>query len=219
MGEIYGFLAKGGLMMIPIGLGSVIALALFLERIWALRRQTIIPDGFVERLVEQVEAGNIAEARATCKGASNVPAARIAMRILDDPGLSPEDERTVAEEAGKKESSMLFRFIEALGTIASIEPLMGLLGTVFGMIRVFQQVVYSSGQGAVDPGKLANGIWMALLTTAAGLLVAIPTFVGYKYLVSRAEKLTMDLEESSMAILLAMKRSMGGRASGGGEKA
>jgi biopolymer transport protein ExbB len=214
MAEIYGFLAKGGLMMIPIGLGSVIALAIFLERIWALRRPAIVPDGFIERLVEQVEAGNISEARATCKGASGVPVARIAMRLLEDLTLSPEDERAVAEEAGKKESSSLFRFIEALGTIASIEPLMGLLGTVFGMIRVFQQVVYSSGQGAVDPGKLANGIWVALLTTAAGLLVAIPTYIAYKYLVGRAERLTMELEESAMNVHLAIKRAPGSVAGG-----
>lgn len=207
MAEIYTFLAKGGLMMIPIGLGSVIALAIFLERIWALRRPAIIPEGFVERLVEQVERGNVNEARATCKGASQVPVARISMRMLEDPDLDPEDERAVAEEAGRKESAGLFRFIEALGTIASIEPLMGLLGTVFGMIRVFQQVVYSSGQGAVDPGKLANGIWVALLTTAAGLLVAIPTYVAYKYLVARAERLTMELEESAMSVHLALKRS------------
>jgi biopolymer transport protein ExbB len=211
MAEIYGFLAKGGLMMIPIGLGSVIALAIFLERVWALRRSAIVPEGFVDRIVEQIARGNVSEARATCKGAAQVPVARIAMQMLEDPDLSPEDERAVTEEAGKKESASLFRFIEALGTIASIEPLMGLLGTVFGMIRVFQQVVYSSGQGAVDPGKLANGIWVALLTTAAGLLVAIPTFVAYKYLVGRAERLTMELEEGAMAVHLATKRSGGGR--------
>jgi biopolymer transport protein ExbB len=209
MAEIYGFLAKGGLMMIPIALGSVIALAIFLERVWAMRRPAIIPEGYVDRLIEMIRNGRRGEALATCKGSSNVPVARIASRLLEDPHLDAEDAKATAEEAGKKEASALFRFVEALGTIASIEPLMGLLGTVFGMIRVFQQVVYSSGQGAVDPGKLANGIWMALLTTAAGLLVAIPTYVAYKYLVGRAERLTMELEESALSVHLAMRRETG----------
>jgi biopolymer transport protein ExbB len=206
MAEIYGFLAKGGLMMIPIALGSVIALAIFLERVWALRRPAIIPDGYVDRLVELVRRGHTGEALATCRGSSGVPVARIAVRLLEDPAIDPEDARASAEEAGKREASSLYRFVEALGTIASIEPLMGLLGTVFGMIRVFQQVVYSSGQGAVDPGKLANGIWMALLTTAAGLLVAIPTYIAYKYLAGRAERLTMELEESAVSLQIALRR-------------
>jgi len=209
MAEIYGFLAKGGLMMIPIALGSVIALAIFLERVWAMRRPAIIPDGYVDRIVELVRKGQLGEALAICRGSNAVPVARIAARLLEDPNMDPEDSKAAAEEAGKKESSGLFRFVEALGTIASIEPLMGLLGTVFGMIRVFQQVVYSSGQGAVDPGKLANGIWVALLTTAAGLLVAIPTYIAYKYLVGRAERLTMELEESALTVHLAVRRAPG----------
>lgn len=207
MAEIYGFLAKGGLMMIPIALGSVIALAIFLERVWALRRPAIIPDGYMDGLLGLIRNGQRGEALATCKGSNEVPVARIAARLLEDPAMDSEDAKAAAEEAGKKESSGLFRFVEALGTIASIEPLMGLLGTVFGMIRVFQQVVYSSGQGAVDPGKLANGIWVALLTTAAGLLVAIPTYIAYKYLVGRAERLTMDLEESALAVHIAMRKA------------
>jgi biopolymer transport protein ExbB len=207
MAEIYGFLAKGGLMMIPIALGSVIALAIFLERVWALRRPAIIPDGYIDRILALIRNGQHGEALATCKGSTQIPAARIAARLLEDPAMDAEDAKAAAEEAGKKESSGLFRFIEALGTIASIEPLMGLLGTVFGMIRVFQQVVYSSGQGAVDPGKLANGIWMALLTTAAGLLVAIPTYIAYKYLVGRAERLTMELEEGALSVHIAMRKT------------
>jgi len=209
MAEIYGFLAKGGIMMIPIALGSVIALAIFLERVWALRRPAIVPDGYLERVLDLVRKGQIGEALATCRGSSNVPVARIAARMLEDTDIDPEDAKSVAEEAGKKESSALYRFVEAVGTIAALEPLMGLLGTVLGMIKVFQQVVYSSGQGAVDPGRLANGIWMALITTAAGLVIAIPTFMAYRYLVSRAERLTMELEEGAVTLHLAIRRLSG----------
>ncbi len=210
MTEIYGFLAKGGIMMVPIGLGSIIALAIFLERVWALRRPVIIPDGFVGRIVGLVQNGQIGEAQATCKGGMQAPAARIASVLLYNRNLSQEDLKASVEEAGKRESLHLNRFIEALGTIASIEPLMGLLGTVFGMIQVFQQVVYSSSEGAVDPGRLAGGIWQALITTAAGLVVAIPAFLGYKYLAARADRLTMALEESALSIQLALKASASG---------
>ena len=115
MAEIYGFLAKGGLMMIPIGLGSVIALAIFLERVWAMRRPAIIPDGYVDRIVELIRKGQLGEALAICKGSNAIPVARIASRLLDDPDMDSEDAKAAVEEAGKKESSGLFRFVEALG--------------------------------------------------------------------------------------------------------
>ena len=90
MAEIYGFLAKGGLMMIPIALGSVIALAIFLERVWAMRRPAIIPDGYVDRIIELVRKGQLGEALAICKGSNTIPVARIAARLLDDPDMMLE---------------------------------------------------------------------------------------------------------------------------------
>jgi biopolymer transport protein ExbB len=93
------------------------------------------------------------------------------------------------------------RLIEAIGAIATISPLLGLLGTVTGMIQAFRQVVSSSAQGAIDPSRLANGIWEALITTAAGLSVAILAYLAYRYLNGRATRLAGDMEAAALTLL------------------
>jgi biopolymer transport protein ExbB len=123
--------------------------------------------------------------------------ARVLLVGIDHAKRAPGELRTALEDTGRREIARMERFIEAMGTTASVEPLLGLLGTVIGMIRVFRQVVTSSRQGAVDPGMLANGIWQALITTAAGLAVAIVAFVGYRFLLSRTSRHAFVLEESA----------------------
>ena len=199
MKEIFEFLALGGVIMIPIALGSVIALTIFLERIWSLQESRILPDGVLERVIDLVKKKKIHAAREECLK-SNTPLGRLLLAGLDAKGRPHAEIKSVLEDVGRREVSRMERYIEAIGTTASIEPLLGLLGTVIGMIHVFQKVVITSREGAIDPGQLANGIWQALITTAAGMSVAIVAFVGYRYLLSRSSHHAGDLEDGALQL-------------------
>lgn len=200
MKEVFEFLARGGVIMIPIALGSVIALTIFLERIWSLQASRIIPHDLLDRVLDKARGGDLKSAREECLR-SNTPLGHLLLAGLDASGLSRNELKGVLEEVGRREVSRMERFIEAMGTTASVEPLLGLLGTVVGMIQVFQKVVVTSRAGAVDPGLLANGIWQALITTAAGLSVAILAFIGYRYLLSRSNRYSIEMEESALKLV------------------
>jgi len=217
MGEIFEFLSRGGVIMIPIALGSVIALAIFLERIWSLQRNRIIPAGLVETVLGAVGRDDLKTAREECLK-SNSPIGRVLLGGLDAARSEREELKGLVEDVGKRELARMERFIEAMGTTASVEPLLGLLGTVTGMIQVFQKVVVTSRQGAVDPGQLANGIWQALITTAAGLSVAIVAFVGYRYLLSRTARHALVMEEAALKLVDALAPPAGRRGGGGDGK-
>lgn len=200
MKEVFEFLARGGPVMIPIALGSVVALAIFFERIWSLQRSRVVPRGLVDAVVEMVGKGERHKARDECLRSSS-PMGRILLSGIEAKGASREQMKGLFEEVGKQEVARMERNIEAMGTTASIEPLLGLLGTVTGMIQVFQKVVVTSRSGAVDPGQLANGIWQALITTAAGLSVAIIAFIGYRYLLSRTTRHSLEMEEGALRLV------------------
>jgi biopolymer transport protein ExbB len=201
MYDIYKFLfVKGGPVMYPIVLGSVLALALFLERIWALRRERVIPPVFQRRLRVLLRERKLSEAEVLCQ--ENASAlANIVGAALDKAGRPRTEVKEAVTEVGLREVSHLERFVEFLGTIAAVEPLMGLLGTVIGLIRAFQGVeVEAQRGGGVNPGVLAGGIWEALITTAAGLSVAILAYVGYRYLQGRVNGLVVEMEEDALQI-------------------
>lgn len=200
MKEVFEFLARGGVVMIPIALGSVVALAIFLERMWSLQRSRIVPKGLVDGVLKLIEKGEKGPARDECLR-SDSPMGRILLAGIEADGVSRDGIKGLFEEVGKQEVARMERNIEAMGTTASIEPLLGLLGTVTGMIQVFQKVVVSSRSGAVDPGQLANGIWQALITTAAGLSVAIVAFIGYRFLLSRTVRHSLEMEEGALRLV------------------
>jgi len=200
MKEVYEFLRIGGVLMIPIALGSVIALAIFIERLWALQKSKIIPAGLDTKIIELAEKKEFSKARDICL-ASSSPLGRILLAGIDAKNESRSEIKNRFEEVGRQEMARMNRFIEAMGTTASVEPLMGLLGTVTGMIKVFQKVVGSSSSGAVDPAQLASGIWQALMTTAAGLSVAIVAFVGYRYLLSVSSARAISMEGTAIELL------------------
>jgi biopolymer transport protein ExbB len=200
MKEIFEFLARGGVIMIPIALGSVIALTIFLERIWSLQEGRIYPRDLLNKVLDAVRGGKVKTAREECLK-SDTPLGRLLLSGLDAAKLSRIEIKSVLEEVGRREVTRMERYVEAIGTTASVEPLLGLLGTVIGMIQVFQRVVVTSRQGAVDPGQLANGIWQALITTAAGMSVAIIAFIGYRYLLSRCNRHAVNLEEGALGLL------------------
>jgi len=204
MGEIYEFLALGGPVMIPIGLGSIIALAIFLERLWSLQRNAVLPPGLVDKVDQQLADGKTEEALAACKERPSALG-----RVLEVAVTRRDEPRELIqqrlEDKGRYEGTRLERYVDAVGTIAQLEPLLGLLGTVTGMIKVFQQVVATSEHGAVDPGQLAAGIWEALITTAAGLIIGIPVLIAHRYLQSRAARLLMEMEQGATRVLDRLK--------------
>ncbi|MBK06942.1 MAG: hypothetical protein CL920_37640 [Deltaproteobacteria bacterium] len=185
-------IAKGGWVIYLIILGSVIGLTIFFERLWALRRSKVCPDDLVKQLQILINKREWVDAKTRCQR-DDSSLARIMWAVLSqlDQGHTRAEMKEIAEEAGQREAFFMERGIGSLGVVASLEPLMGLLGTVLGMIIAFRRVAES---GVGDPRLVAGGVWAALLTTAAGLIVAIPAYIGYRYLLSRFDRLLIDLQ-------------------------
>jgi len=194
---------KGGPFMYPIILCSVASLAIFMERLWVLRRKLIIPRDFIVKVEEHVRRNKIAEAIFLCQGNSS-SIARIFLAGLKNAGRGMWLVKEAIEEKGRREGVILERNIGVLLTIANLSPLLGLLGTVSGMIKTFNAI---SVHGVGGPGPLAGGIAEALITTATGLLVAIPTLVVYRFLLDKAQILIFEMEESSIKLVETMEGS------------
>jgi biopolymer transport protein ExbB len=189
--------------MYPILLCSVVSLAIFLERLWVLRRKLIIPKEFILQVNEHVKRNKIAEAVFLCQGNSS-SIARIFLAGLKNAGRGMWLVKEAIQEKGRREGVILERNIGVLLTIANLSPLLGLLGTVWGMYKVFNAI---SSHGVGGPAPLAGGIAEALITTAAGLLVAIPTLVAYRFLIDKAQILIFEMEESSIRLVETMEGS------------
>lgn len=188
---------KGGPLMYPILFCSVLALGIFLERFWTyfrVRRGSLELLREVESLVHKTR---LEEAIVICQR-SGSPLARIFIAALRASGRPRDQIKTVVEEVGGREAAPLERYLGLLGTIATLSPLLGLLGTVLGMIQAFNVI---ATQGVGTPATLGGGISQALITTAAGLSVAIPTLLLHKYLTSRAERLILEMEEYSLHVV------------------
>lgn len=191
------FLISGGPVMLPIGLVSLVALAVWLERTFALRRGNIVPRSFSVEVEELLKQRRFGDAQTLCRK-SNSAIARIVAVALRCRGQSRAQLKERVEEVGRREAAELERNTGLLGTVASIAPLLGLLGTVWGMILTFD-VIQEQGVGVV--GSLAGGISQALITTLAGLSVGIPALVGWRQVIGRVDELTLELEEVSFGVL------------------
>ena len=194
---VFELIQKGGFFVYPIILCSVIGLAIFLQKMWILRTKNIIPELFLEQLYSFLSQGKLGEAEVYAR-ANNSSIARIALAALESSDKPKEELREEIEEAGRKETLELMRYTEGLGTISSVSTLLGLLGTISGMIKIFKVI---ADKPIVNPPELAGGISEALYTTAFGLLVAIPAFIAYKYIVGRADELIALMEEESRKIM------------------
>jgi len=189
---------QGGPLMYLILLGSIIGLAVFLERLFHLHRARIDTDKLMEELRSLIRRGNLPEAMELCRRTPG-PVAHILSAGLARHTRNRVEIREAIEDAGVHEVPRLEKNLVVLATVAHISPLLGLLGTVLGMIRAFMTI--EEMEGLVDPSNLAGGIWEALLTTAFGLLVAIMAYVAYNYLVARVGKLVVDMEISATEVV------------------
>lgn len=199
-------MAKGGILMWPILACSVVGLALTIERAVALRRANIDTQEFMQSMRLVLRQNRIQEAIQICDE-TDAPVARIMKAGLLKHRGSKQDIREAIQDASHLEIPYLERYLSALATCANIAPLLGLLGTVQGMIKCFAQIQNRRGQ--VNPSDLAEGIGNALLTTAAGLTVAIPILVLYNYFVTRVDGMITEMEISSSELVELLTKHRG----------
>lgn len=197
---------KGGPVMIPIALCALAATVIVVERFLFFRSLKKEDALLVPKLRAAVREGRFEEAAGLCD-ASASPTASLARAGLDYRDLEEADIKEAVMNAANREVPRLERFIDALGTVANISTLLGLLGTVTGNIRAFGVLAASGAMG--NPALLAGAIAEALITTAAGLIVSIPATIFYNYFVSRANKTIVDLESSvgDLVLLIVQRRS------------
>jgi biopolymer transport protein ExbB len=183
--------------MYPIIFCSIVALAIFLERLWVLRRKHIIPLDFINNVEGLLKKQKLSEAVFLCQNDMS-SIAKIFLAGLRSTQKGMWLVKEAIEERGSREATILEKNVDILSTIANLTPLLGLLGTVSGMIKTFNAI---SVQGIGNPAPLAGGIAEALITTATGLCIAIPTLVCYRFLKDKASALIFEMEENSIRLV------------------
>jgi len=192
--SLLDLLLLGGWVMVPLVLLSVLTIYLFIERIITIRQAGANPKAITERVRDYVRNGDVEGAISYCEQ-KDVPITRILKQGLERLGRPISEIQDAVQAAGKHETFELEKRTNLLASIAGIAPMLGFFGTVVGMIRAFQEI--QNLQGNVNPSVLAGGIWEALITTAAGLLVGILALFAYNFLLERIRRLTNDMERSA----------------------
>jgi biopolymer transport protein ExbB len=199
--SIWQVFLAGGPVMWPIFLCSVFALAILLEKFWYLHKISIDTQEFLKKILDKMKHHDTKEALSICDNTKSPVANILKAGILKYDRPRPQIIEAI-EDASLYEIPKIERNLNALATIAHVSPLLGLLGTVTGMVRCFQTIQAKAASfHPVSPGDLAGGIWEALLTTVAGLIVAIPTFIAYNYLVSRINHFILEMEKASTELV------------------
>ncbi|RZD15794.1 MAG: MotA/TolQ/ExbB proton channel family protein [Candidatus Acididesulfobacter guangdongensis] len=187
----------------PLILCSIIGLAIIIERLYGLRKTKIFPQDLIVNIEDALKKGDIERARGFCSN-SATPLTRVYLSIIENYKNSIDTVKLEVEEAGKRAYSELEKNLEGLSAITTIAPLLGLLGTVVGMIKALSAVSYSSG--IANPHLLALGISEALYSTAMGLIIAIVCFLFYKYFVSRAFNYAVIMEDMASSLISKIKK-------------
>jgi biopolymer transport protein ExbB len=182
----------GGPFMAPIILCSIAAVGILLERLWTLQRKRVLPEELIKKLSSFAEGGQPVSPKIIEALEKNSPLGRVLAAALANRDRGREIMMERVQDTGRHVVHELERFLNTLGTIASISPLLGLLGTVTGIIRAFNAVMLG---GMGDPRLLAGGISEALITTAGGLAVAIPSFIAFRYLRGKVERIVIEMEK------------------------
>lgn len=192
----------GGWLMAPILLCSTLAVAIIIERFWTLRKSKVTPAG-LNTTVEDWAARHELDQRHLTQLRAGSPLGRIYAAALDNRKRSREIIKEAVEDSGRHVVHELERFLNTLGTIAGISPLLGLLGTVIGMIEVFSTIMVA---GVGDANVLAGGISKALITTAAGLTVAIPSYFFYRFFRGMVSEYVISMEEKAIRLIDCIER-------------
>ena len=192
----------GGWVMLPIIVGSILAFAIILERLWTLQEKRVLPPNLSKEVWALVKDDSLSRKQIETLNNSS-PLGQILAAGLNNRHRNREVMKESIEDTGRHVVHELNRYLNSLGTIAAISPLLGLLGTVIGMVNVFAAI---TTHGVGDPGILAGGISEALITTAAGLCVAIPSLIGYRYLRGRIDALVVQMEREALTLVESLLR-------------
>lgn len=190
----------GGWLMLPIIACSVVAAAIILERLWTLQPSRVLPPDLTTEVWQWVKGGELDRQHIQSLHQGS-PLGQVLAAGLSSRHLGRDVAKENVEDTGRHVVHELESYLNPLGTIAAISPLLGLLGTVIGMVKVFAAITV---HGVGNPGVLAGGISEALITTAAGLTVAIPSLIGYRYLRGRVDGLVVRMEKEAMKFLEAL---------------
>jgi len=195
-------MSKGGPLMWLILFNGILAAVVFFERLFHYHRAQIHTTDFVAGIINNLKRGNLTEAITVCEGTAG-PVAQVVKTAVVHYHRDRFEIRESVQDVARTEVARLERYLPVLATVAQVTPLVGFLGTVTGMIKIF--MVIQTTQLAT-PGQLAGGVWEALLTTAGGLVVAIPTYVAYNYLVGRVQHQVLDMERAANEVLAVISR-------------
>jgi len=194
---VFELLKAGGILMVPIVACSILALAIILERFWTLRASRVAPPQTMNELWRWIKKKEL-NGRKLKALQSSSPMGRVLSAGL----MNAKHGREIMKESIEHEASQVIhdleRFLNPLGTVATITPLLGLLGTVIGMIKVFAEIQLA---GVGNAGNLAGGISEALITTAAGLSVAIPALICHRYFIRRVDELVVGMEQEAIKLV------------------
>lgn len=198
---MFEIIKSGGWLMVPIIACSIVAVAIIAERFWTLRARRVMPDQLVAQIWQWRQSGQltIERIRQVREGS---PLGRVLITGILNRDLARQEMKEKIEETGRAVAHELERFLNTLGTIAAVAPLLGLLGTIVGMIQIFS-VITAVGVG--DPGHLAGGISVALITTAAGLIVAIPSLIFHRYFRGRVDQFVINMEQEAVKLVEVMQ--------------
>lgn len=196
--SVWELAKEGGLMMIPIVLSSFIAIYIFVERMLTINKANKSPDAFISRIKELVLRGDINGAKLLCTQFDS-PIARMIEKGVTRIGSPLKTIEASIENLAKIELFKLEKNISILATISGAAPMMGFLGTVIGMVQAFISIAQE--EGSVSPKLLSSGIYTAMVTTVAGLIVGIIAYLGYNYLVTRVSKVVHKMEYSSVEFI------------------
>lgn len=199
---MFDWFLRGGPVMYPLAMVSVVALSIILERLWALRRRQYLDPSEAAVISELFSAGEFKRAGAYCRQHPG-PFTNIVLTLVNNRNAPYDELRELLEDTGRHQLRHLQRGLTALGTLVAAAPLLGLLGTVLGMIQVFEAV---ARDGMARGELLSAGIAQALITTATGLIIAIPTLFVHSFLESRAERIVHTIEAATIKLLHLVRR-------------
>jgi len=204
---MFEIVEAGGPVMVPIILCSIVAVAIIIERLWTLRQQRVVPAELTDKVWQWIENRTLSDKQIRAlelhSPLGRILAAGISNRHRDRAVMIES-----IEDAGRHVTHDLERYLGMLGPIAAVSPLLGLLGTVVGMIRTFKAITIA---GVGDPTAMAGGIAEALITTAAGLIIAVPALMAYRYLRGRVDSLVIRMEKESLKLVQAIDRTLATR--------
>ena len=196
---MWNFVVKGGVVMIPIILCSIFGLAIIFEKFYSLRKLKMDSSGFVQEIFKDLKANKPQKALLFCEKNINYPLAAVYKIGIERRNLPVDRLEKIIEQAGNNQVQRMEKMLGALATIIGIEPLLGFLGTITGLIQAF--MTWEQAGANITVNALALGIYQAMITTAAGLIVAIPFYLCYNYFISRIKYVSVDLNNYAIQLM------------------